>query len=63
MGRKSQPKKEKNIEDLDQKISTFYTQNEKEREKALLDLITKIIVEATLREYYETKSSFENEGE
>ena len=53
MGRKPQPKKVKNIKDLDQGISAFYVQIEEEKEKALIDLIVKIIVEKTLKEYYE----------
>ncbi|GAA0551273.1 hypothetical protein [Chitinophaga japonensis] len=51
----SRVKIERNQEDLDQRINTFHTQNEEEREEALLNLIVEIIVEATLKEYYEIK--------
>jgi len=47
--------KKKNQNDLDQRIFTFHVKTEEEREKALVALITKIIVDATLKEYYETK--------
>lgn len=56
MGQQSQYKREKIQNDLDQKISTIHVQTEEEKEKALVALITKIIVDATLKEYYETKS-------
>ena len=52
-------KKKKNIEDLDQEIDVFHTQNEEEREKALLELIAKIIIESTLKEYYALPSNIE----
>ena len=54
MERKSRLKTERSQEDLDQKITDFHTQNEEEREKAFLDLIGEVIVQATLKEYYET---------
>ena len=40
---------EQNLENIDR----FYEQMEKEKEDRLADLIVEIIVEATLREYYE----------
>lgn len=59
MERKSRIKIEGSQKDLDHRITDFHTQNEEEREKAFIDIIVEIIVQATLREYYETKKSIE----
>ncbi|WP_162996385.1 hypothetical protein [Mucilaginibacter celer] len=40
--------------DLDEQIVTHFTENELEKETELLNLIAEIIVNATLRELYET---------
>ncbi|GGA95335.1 hypothetical protein [Mucilaginibacter rubeus] len=40
--------------DLDEQIATHFTENELEKETELLNLIAEIIVNATLRELYET---------
>lgn len=55
MERKSKVKTERSQEDLDQRITDFHAQNEDERERAFMDLIVEVIVEATLKEYYETQ--------
>lgn len=54
---KSKVKTERSQEDLDQRIADFHDQNEEERERAFMDLIVEVIVQATLKEYYETKDS------
>lgn len=59
MERKLKVKTERSQEDLDQRITDFHAQHEKEREKAFLDLIVEIIVQATLKEYYETMDGVE----
>jgi len=59
MEHKLRIKTEEHLDDLDQKINTFHIQNEEEREKALDALIVDIIVQATLKEYYETTGSTE----
>jgi hypothetical protein len=55
MRRKTDRKKEINRTDLDNEIKIVDFQNEEEREAALLNLITKIIVRVTLEEYYEAR--------
>ena len=59
MKRKSKIKTEKNHTDLDQKINAFHIRNEEKKEEALIKLITEVIVEATLKEYYERKRNNE----
>lgn len=59
MERKSKVKTEKIQDDLDQRITDFHTQNEEEREMAFINLIVEIIVQATLKEYYETMDGIE----
>lgn len=59
MERKSKVKTERSQEDLDQRIADFHAQNEEERERAFMDLIVEVIVQATLKEYYETKKGIE----
>jgi hypothetical protein len=54
MEQKSKVKTERSQEDLDQRIANFHDKNEEEREGAFMDLIVEIIVQATLKEYYET---------
>jgi hypothetical protein len=41
-------------ENLDEKITKKSSENELEKKNKLLTLIAKIIVKATLKEYYET---------
>ncbi len=59
MERKLKVKTERSQEDLDQRMTDFHSQHEKERKKAFLDLIVEIVVHATLKEYYETKDGVE----
>ncbi len=59
MKQKPRIKTKEHLKDLDQRINTFHIQNEEEREKALDALIVDIIVQATLKEYYETNGSTE----
>ncbi|MCR6721520.1 MAG: hypothetical protein NVV59_14835 [Chitinophagaceae bacterium] len=61
MERKLKVKTERSQEDLDQRMTDFHAQHEKEKEKekAFLNLIVEIIVQATLKEYYETKDGVE----
>lgn len=59
MERKSRIEIERSQEDLDQRIIDFHAQNEEEREKAFINLTVEVIVQATLKEYYETKDGIE----
>lgn len=52
MGRKVQKKANKSCEEIQNEIDVVEAQYQKEREKAFLDLITRIIVDLTLKEYY-----------
>lgn len=49
MERKSRIKIERSQKDLDQRITDFHAQNEEEREKAFINLIIEVIVQATLK--------------
>lgn len=54
MKQKTRQKSVRHYEDLDQRTDAFYIQNEEEKERAFVELIAEIIVQMTLREYYET---------
>jgi hypothetical protein len=53
-GEKKRIYRRKSRPDLDEQIATHFTENELEKETELLNLIAEIIVNATLRELYET---------
>jgi hypothetical protein len=53
-GEKKRIYRKKTRPDLDEQIVTHFTENELEKETELLNLIAEIIVNATLRELYET---------
>ncbi len=52
--------KDKTPEQTFEEINKFYEQMEKEKENRLIDLIVEIIVDATLREYYERIDARDN---